>query len=276
MKKISKKFQMVIFASLMFSGLFLAWKPIYAEENLKSALKEAVKKAEEISEIKNNGSLSEKDREEKELAVRKEALNTIFNLTILENNDLKNKLESLKNLNEKQEKTRSFLLQSLKENENSFEEMGNRLREAGTQEEVKQLAADFKNWRNLAYNPKTEKITAFNLVFQGKNIIAVANSRLNKIWEDLNEINGADFEWVGSLLDKAELKIKKSEDLNLSAEKLIIQEINKDKSWFLFKKLFYKNQIPAVKLLMEESGQNIKDAYQIFIELGKALKESNK
>lgn len=277
MEKINLKLQAIALGSLLLASLFFPWKPSYAETSLKSALKEAVEKAEKISEIKNNEYLSEEQREGMEIAARKEALEKILNLTILENQDLENKLSAFKNLNEKREEIKNYLLQLLQENENSYREIENRLAEIKNLEEIKQLASDFKNWRNLVYNPRTEKIIYFNLVFQGRNNVATANSRLNKIREDLNKLNGNNnFEWAENLLNKAHLKIIKAENINLSAEGLVIQEIDKGKgNWSFIKKLFSKNQIPTIKLLVEESNQNIKDAYQIFIELGKALRESN-
>lgn len=267
--RFAKKKLTMVSVSLVFLGFLFILPSASAEENLQSALKEVAEKVGAIEEAKNS-SLKE------ELAARKEALSKIFDLTLLEDKDLKKKINSLKNLTETQSELKDSLIAGMEENQNAYLEIKKRLSEANSVEEVKQLAIDFKNWRNLVYNPKIEKIVSFHLVFHGKNIIAVAKNRLNKIKGELEKINSEDLIWIENLLEKAELKIKKSENLNLAAENLIVWEIGKEENLSFFKKLFYKNQIPAVKSLIEESARNLKDAYSIFIEIGKAAKESSK
>ncbi len=274
--KNKEKILTAISAGLTFLGFLFILPSAYAEENLQSALKEVAEKVGAIEDIKNDSYLNNQERKVAELLARKDALLKIFDLTLLEDKDLNKKLLEIKNLDENQKKIRDGLINSLKENENAYSEMKNRIEETDSVTEVKQLAIDFKNWRNLVYNPKVEKIISFNLVFQSKNIIAVAQNRANKIREELKKINSEDLIWIESLLEKAELKIKKAENLNITAENLIIQEITKGENLSFFKKFFYKNQIPAIKSLIEESTRNLKDAYLIFIEIGRAAKESSK
>src|SRR3989338_7062184 len=170
-------------------GFFFVLPSAYAEENLQSTLKEVAEKVGAIEDAKNS-SLKE------ELVARKEALSKIFDLTLLEDGDLKKKLNSFKNLTEPQSKLKDSLIEGMEENQNIYLEIQKRLLEADSVEKVKQLAIDFKNWRNLVYNPKIEKIVSFNLVFQGKNIIAIAQNRLDKIQGELEKINSEDLIWV--------------------------------------------------------------------------------
>ena len=109
-----------------------------------------------------------------------------------------------------------------------------------------------------------EKIIYFTLVFQQKDAFNTAEARLRNIKKELLDLN-----WANDLIAKAEAKIKKAIYLNNQAADLTLQELKPS----FFKKLIGKNYLPAIKLLTEESAQEIKDAYQIFIELGKAVKE---
>ena len=76
-------------------------------------------------------------------------------------------------------------------------------------------------------------------------------------------------DWADDLITKAEAKIQKAISLNNQAVDLISQELKPN----FLKRLIGKNYLPAIKSLTKESDQEIKDAYQIFVELGKAIKE---
>ena len=290
---IKKIFSSAIAASLFLPGLFFPWLGMAAENRLQSALNEAVEKVGEISEINKNESLGEEEKEQKELRVRKDALAKIFDLTLLEDEDLKNKLSGLANLNEEQKKIRNGLLDLLLENESSYGEMRNRLAETKTIEEVKQLALDFKNWRKAVYNPKVEKIISFSLVFQQKRILGIANERLTKIKSDLKKLEGADLikkEDTAHLLQKAVVALKKAAELNNRAEALVTEvltselfppapniEITKIENPEEIKltdapKKEEKKE-PSVKALVEESLKQVKTSYRLFIEIGKLVRE---
>lgn len=270
------------------SGLFLPLKRIYAENNLKSALKEVAENVQEISEVKND--------EGKELQARKKALEKIFNLTLLENEDLKARLDGIKNLSlsEGQEKIRLALLNLLEENENTYREIRKRLGEAESSEEIKDLAADFKSWRNLVYNPKIEKIISFSLVFQQKKILNIARERLLKIEMDLKKLENSELiqeEDFSPLLQKAAAGLEKATELNTQAEALVTRILTDEffpkKFNLKFLKIFTnpkeikltskeKSESPTVKSLVEESLKEIKNVYKIFLDLSKEVKEGLK
>lgn len=270
-----------IAGTIILSGFLFILPRAYAEENLLTVLKEVVNRVIAIGGIKNNDSLSGEEKRIKELQTRKEALYRIFDLTLLEDNDLKNKLNSLKNLNEKQKELRNELLSTFGENENAYAEMKKRLKDLDTITSVKQLAIDFKNWRNLVYNPKVEKIIAFTLIFQEKNILDIASQRLEKIKSDLEKLEDAKSiqkEDTADLLQKALLSINQAKDSNRQAE-IIITEILKNElnklaqSNSVFSKNKEKELLLSSKNLVEESLKQIKNAYKIFIDIGKLVKE---
>lgn len=297
MKSARTKITSIIFlASLLPWGLFLPAVKVYAENDLKSVLKEVAGKIEEISELKNNPSLDGETKEKRELQARKEALEKIFNLTLLENQDLKDKLAATQNLNGDQKKIQKALLGQLAENENAYKEMRNRLETIETVKEVKQSAVDFKNWRAAVYNPKVEKIVSFTLAFQQKNALETAANRLEKIKADLKKLEDAQIikkEDTASLLKKAGASLNEAENLNKKAGDLATEILTEE--LFPFKpqtnltqtnpeeiQLTSSNQInsktspkeaPSVKALIEESLKQIKTTYRIFIEIGKLARE---
>ena len=266
-----------------FISLFLFYYPVSAaEKKLESALKEATDQADTISDIINNQDLSAEEKEQKELSARSEALSKILDLTVLENNDLENNLNSFKNLNKNLRDLRDKLLNVLSENKKVYDLIQERLDKASSSEEIRQLAVDFKNWRSLVYKPKTEKITAFNLVVQEKNIIAMAQDRINKINNDFDNLREAQMvkkELLYNLLETANGKIDKASALENQAESLMILTIKRDlfpQNLSLFERFQVKllsKETKPIQSLIEDSHQNIKEAYKIFIDLSRAIKE---
>ena len=141
-----------------------------------------------LAEVKKDADLTEQEKEQKEIQARAEALNKVLSLTLLEDEDLKNKLNNLKDLNAENEKTRDALLGLLEENKNVYGTIRDRLVDDITPSEVKELAKDFKDWHTLVYIPKTENIVAFTLVFQEKTILNLTGNRLEKIKLDLEKL----------------------------------------------------------------------------------------
>ena len=167
-----------LFLCLIAGGLFFNALNVYAQEELKSALKDVAGKINKLAEVKKDADLTEQEKEQKEIQARAEALNKVLSLTLLEDEDLKNKLNNLKDLNAENEKTRDALLGLLEENKNVYGTIRDRLVDDITPSEVKELAKDFKDWHTLVYIPKTENIVAFTLVFQEKTILNLILSRL--------------------------------------------------------------------------------------------------
>src|SRR3989344_673799 len=273
----------IFIISLLSWGVFLPLARVYAESDLKSALKEVAGKVEEISELKKNESLSAEEKEKKELQVRKETLEKIFDLTLLEDQDLKDRLTAPQNLSDNQKKSQDVLLGQLAENENAYKEMRGRLETIETIKEVKQSAADFKNWRNTVYNPKVEKILSFTLAFQQKNTLETANNRLVKIKSDLKKLEDAKIikkEDTSALLKKAGANLNSAGALNKEAENLaadiLMKEFfpNKPKAVLADPEEAQLN-LSEVKELIEDSLNQIKTAYRIFIEIGKLVRERN-
>lgn len=288
----SKLLSGTIFLTLIFGGIFWLLPKVYAETQLQSILKEVVSKIEEISNLKNNEALSRPDKEKKELAARKQALEKIFDLTLLEDNDLKNKLLALKELDEKQKNIQQALLDFLAENGSAYKELKNRLEKIETSEDAKQLAIDFKNWRHNVYNPKVEKILSFALVFQQQKILGIAKDRFKKIKSDLLRLEDARVikkEDTAGLIKKASDNLEKAEKLNSQAEILVTKilyeeffpatptlnqtDIDNPEAIKLYATENPNEQTgPTVKKFIEDSLREIKTAYRLFLDIGKIVR----
>ncbi|GEM_PF-2022985 len=277
----ANNYKMTVTAALagvlfFFSGT--AFAASAEQENLNSLLQSIAEKVAEISAIAENPDLSPKEKELEETRVRKEVLFLAFDLTLLEDEGLENKLNSLSDLNDDQGKIRENLLVIFTENENAYAEMRKRLDEAVTLEEVKSLANDFKVWRSAVYNPKVEKVVSFILIFRQKQILSVAWQRLDKIKSDLEKLKNAGLingEETDGLLKGAMLNLETAQELNRRAEEalssILAEELDPLKAPSTG---LEKEESPASpRELVEQSLESTRSAYGNFIEIAMLVKE---
>ena len=277
----------IIFAATLIAALFFFSSTAFAksqeQESLNSLLQNIAAKVGQISTIAENPDLPAEEKELEETRIRKEALSLIFDLTLLEDEGLKNKLNDLDNLNKDQDKIREKLLVIFTENENAYKEMRKRLAEAETLEEVKNLASDFKNWRGAVYNPKVEKVVSFVLIFRQKQILDIAWQRLEKIKADLERLEVAGLiksEETEEFLLNAILDLETAQKLNQQAEgsltSIITNELDPKKSGLADLESIKEDDEetpPTPRELVEQSLDNIRAAYGNFIKIGKLVKE---
>lgn len=278
----NRKAQALITATLLVAGLFMPMSRVQAQESsMQSALRGIMGRISAMLTIGGNKELSAEEKRQQELQARKETVSKIYDLTLMEQNDLIARLEKLEGLNETQEKMRVSLTGQLTENENSFNQIRNRLEAAKTADEVKQLATDFKNWRTQVYDPKVRKVVAFTFAFQEKNVIEIARQRLEKISTDLKdrgESLGENKDMAEGLLQKASGNIRNAEELHSQAKILIMVALTNQAN-LTNPKTMTKNVANEIardmsdsKDFTEQSFQNIREAYKLFLEIGKLLK----
>ena len=160
----------------------------------------------------------------------------------------------------------------------------NRLAEIETAIQAKQLASDFKNWRALVYNPKTEKITAFISVLRQKEAVETAKGRLQNIEKNIEKIETAKIFKKGDreeILKKAADGIENAEIMNDKAEKMIVEILNQElfqKNGFLnklaIKNIFAKEKTTpaAVRQYVGDSLKQLQITYQIFLDISRLAK----
>ena len=188
MIKISKTFSIIII-TLVILGLILPFSNIFAQENLQDPLKEVSNKVDELIELKDDNTLSDEEKEIKEIQVRKEALEKIITLSLIETENLIIKLSALELVSENQIAIKDSFVEILKNNEVYSKELGEKIKEENLSlDDVKNLAQEYKDWRDENYNKYIKKITVFLLTFQEKQVLKTAEIRLEKIMSDLKKL----------------------------------------------------------------------------------------
>ncbi len=269
-----------VIPALIVAGLFLPASQSYAQESFQSSLRGIAGKISTFLTFRKP-EVSPEDKTGQEIRTRREAVEKIFDLTKLEQADLLNRLSGLKDLNDQQKKMRITLTEFVKENNNGLKEIQSRLENTDRLEDIKKLASDFKDWRTLVYNPKTEKVVAFTFVFQGKNILSVAEERLANVRTDLSEHQDAlteKNEDAEIIFKKAESEIKEAEELNTQARNLIMIALNNALNPAKGIKAAEKEiarDIADSKAFTEKAMQHIRNAYGKFLELGEIIDYAN-
>lgn len=276
-RRSDKKIRVAVSATLILMGLFLPMAKTQAQESMQSMLMGIVGRITSLLNIGGNKELSPEQKLQQELQTRKDAVSEIYDLTLAEQNDLLARLAALDNLTATQEKMRSALKNKLTENESSFNQIRDRLRSVATIEDVKQLAADFKNWRTLVYDQKAGNVAAFTFVFQENGIITTAKQRLEKISKDLSGRKSSPAE-ADTLLEKAAEDLKDAEDLHNQAKIQIMVALT-DQADLTGSKIINRAVTDEIAASMtdarnftEQSFQGISDAYRIFLEIGRIIK----
>ncbi len=267
--------------SAIMSAFFSPIATAFAKENLSTNLKGVLEKVTAISEISSDETLTEPEKEQKELEARKDALVKIFELTLLEDQDLKNRLSRLEDLNPEHEEIRQLLLNVFTENENAYHLMNKRLNESAHIDDVKQLATDFKNWRNAVYNPKVEQILSFVLVFQQEKTLKIAQDRFRRIQSDLDKLIAAKrikIEEVADLLQKSLLHLSLAEELHARSQRTVISALKQElvAADEETKEILKEEKQPVAKELISKSIDQVKLAYKDFIAISKVVREKIK
>jgi len=231
MKKLSKTFSTIIIV-LVILGLTLPVLSIFAQENLQAPLREVSNKVEELIELKDDNTLSDQEKEEKEIQVRKEALEKIIDLSLIETKNLANKINALELSSEDQIAIKVKLISILDANESYSKELKTKTeKEDISLEEIKNLAQEYKDWRDENYNKYVKKITVFILTFQEKQVLKTADIRLEKIMSDLKKLEDLKVlkkEDTLKFITDSTKNLANAQVLNKNAESLIIEIIKKD------------------------------------------------
>jgi hypothetical protein len=235
MKKILK---ITVIAIIILITLSMGLSPIFAQENppapqnLQVPNKEASNKVDELVQLKDDSTLSDQDKEIKEIQIRKEALDKITDLSLLEIKNLEEKINSLSFESDSQTKIKEKFLEILDTNKKYSEDLKAKTEnDKLTLDEVKNLAQEYKDWREENYNKYVKKLTVFILTFQEKDVLKTANTRLDKIITDLKKLENAKIikkEDTSNYIDSAMKSLANAQIFNSNAQKIIIGAVEKD------------------------------------------------
>lgn len=252
-------------------ALVLPFLNLRAEEteNAKSTmLEELGGLISNLKNLKNNDRLSLNRKDQQEIILRSEALSKILNLASLETDDLRLKIGALLLESQEQKDLADNLSAAIEAFQAYYDGLKQQLAAAGTLEEIKDLTKDFQNWRKANYSKNISLISNFILVFNEKEILGVADARLEKIVSDLNQLDGA------GLIDKGDFQfLLKSASLNLGNARLF----NKKAESLLFlsasNTVVVENADARIKQLTQSALKEIKSAYKNFLEISKRVRD---
>ena len=134
-------------------------------------------------------------------------------------------------------------------------------------DEVKDLAKEIKEYRDITYTSGVEKIVGFILVFYNEEVLGVANDRFSKIGADIKKLDKLGVVSEGDFqekLDEVSNLLKEAADLQGGAKKIILAT-STDPG---------KSKEPSAKDMIEKSLNNVKAVYGIFLELNQSVKKA--
>ena len=262
-----------------------------AAETPVELLKPVTDSVSQLIQIKDDSSLSGFAKDEKELEAR---LNIVKDVLKLSTDEIAKLQERLKRLPLFDDKSREKILKteyqkSLDDFSIYYADVSKKLDNVKTNDDAKELAEDLKNYRDTTYNPEIKKIANFTILFYAADIVKTGKARLNKISEDISRLEKLGYLKTGVFADK----LKKAKTLLDDADKLqqeaaaIILAVPKEADETVATvteqatgatntttdeiKIVEEPKDPGD--LTSQSLKNVKDTYDIFLQIGKDLKK---
>lgn len=206
---------------------------------------------------------------EEKLAKAKEDLAKALDLSLKKVDGLRSRLNEL-NFPEssREEELKNEALRNLDAYTGYYNEAKENLEKKDSLEEVKDMAKDVKEHRDAIYTPGVEEIVRFILVFYNEEVLGTANDRLSKIETDVKKLDKLgvikEDDFRGKL-DEADKLLQEAADLQGKAKEIILSATSAD---------LVKKEKPSAKDMIEDSLNNVKTVYDIFLELNQIVKKS--
>jgi hypothetical protein len=230
-------------------------------DDLKNAKQEARESVDKLIDVKNNEELSEEEKLRLETEASRTALLDVFKFSALETQALIDKVKDAKDLTVEYIELQGGLLEDLNEFLGAYADFQDRLAAAENLEAIKELAAEFKNWRENVYGPVVQAALDFISVFQSRNLLKMAEGRFEKISQDLRRWKFSRIiktDLLEPLLSQAGVSLKEARALYNQAAALLLEN---------------KEDKPPVKSFLDETLLKIRDAYKRFLEMSDLVKK---
>lgn len=198
-------------------------------ETVKSAREEVQASADKLTAVQEEN-LTAEEKAEKETALKKEALGKIIALTVLEAEELKNKIESLTDIEAEFLILRDDFLNKLAVFPEYLDDFTAAHEASFDLVPLEKLAGDFQAWRAASYDPEVKKMVDFIIVFQSKNLLRVADQRFTKISVELKKIKlpfGKTRSDIWLNLNQAALNLSEARIANAQAMVLLLEYLPK-------------------------------------------------
>lgn len=222
-----------------------------------------------------------------DLETRKLLLNNVLNESDLEISSLKERLNNLQLPDENWDKIRNYFIASLLQSHEYYESIKSEINDEMSLEEIQSIAKELKNWRETVYSSQLKEMANLILIFEEENLINTANSRLNKISEDLKKFEKQKFSKAGTLKNyfaQAQKRIENAQTLNNSAKELFFKALwdqSDDKKEIEEEAVEntavienpQKELQDIIRDLIKDSIKEIKTSYEIFFSMNNTIKK---
>ncbi len=254
-------------------------------------LKPVTDSVNQLIQIKDDSSLSWFAKDEKELEARLNIIKDVLKLSTDEIAKLQERLKRLPLFDDKsQEKIlKTEYQKSLDSFSSYYADVSKKLADVKANDDAKALAEELKNYRDVTYNPEIKKIANFTILFYTADIVKTGKARLNKISEDISRLEKLGYLKIGVFEDK----LKKAKTLLNDADKLqqeavaiilaVPMEADETGATVTEQATGSTNTTTDETKIIEEpkdpgdltsqSLKNVKDTYDIFLQIGKDLKK---
>ncbi len=207
---------------------------------------------------------------EEKLAKAKEDLTKALDLSLKKVESLKTRLNELNFPPESREQElKTQALKELDDYARYYNETKGHLDKATSLDEVKELARQVKEYRDTTYTSGVEKIVKFISVFYNEEILGVANDRRDKIEGDIKKLDKFGVIKEGDFrkkLDETGKLLKEAAELQGDAKQMILSATSTTATT--------KNKGSSTKEMIEQSFNNVKTVYGIFLELNQEVKKA--
>ena len=209
---------------------------------------------------------------------------TFYKVMELSRAELKNLNENLNGLKTDKDsdyaKKKDEFLKKLSEFEIYDKEVEEEISKTKTVEDLKNLAVDFKNWREEAHNPQVQIMMNFSLILKQKEILATTTERFEKIEKDVKKLTDLGLEQkqqLNSLLDLAKNRLNLANDSFQKAKTILDDYLyatstlststtstSTTSTSTTTEKQFNNLEFQE---LIKESFEKIKEVYEIFLKM---------
>jgi len=163
-------------------------------------------------------------------------------------------------------------------------------------ESVQALAQEVKGYRDTTYTAGVEKIVEFILVFYSEDVIGTATERFEKITEDIDKLETLGLIGVGVfseemdsinalLMDAAQFRMQAKDMLLVNVEATSTDEVPVETVDIAEDTATSVDELPVdegqtaneektPKALLETSLNNVKSAYELFVQISNSVKET--
>lgn len=210
-----ERFTYAGFAAFLFLGGFLPALALAAEPNSSAAQP-------------TQATSTEKNLELLDLETRKKILQNVFDMSLSELKNIREKLEKLQ-LDDPWKEPRENLLKQIPEFESFYKVQTEKLNaENAGIEDIKAQAKEIKTWRQETFSPFLKQASNLLLIFEEESILKTARARLDKISGDITKLEKQSFpkiEPLKTMLSQAQGRLMLAEELHSNAKNLLLKAL---------------------------------------------------